>query len=68
MVTIKSFEDKETRKLFMDRKSKAVSEQAYRKALRKLEQLDSVESVEEMAIPLQTGYTSSPGTVKGSGP
>lgn len=52
----------------MGRKSKAVSEQAYRKALRKLEQLDSVESVEEMVIPLQTGYTSSPGTVKGSGP
>lgn len=35
----------------MGRKSRAVSQQAQRKALRKLEQLDSVEGVEEMAIP-----------------
>lgn len=48
---IKSFKDKETQKLFRGRKSKAVSQQAQRKALRKLEQIDSVESVEEMAIP-----------------
>lgn len=48
---IKSFKDKETQKLFMGRSSKAVSGQASRKALRKLEQLDSVENLEEMALP-----------------
>lgn len=48
---IKSFKDRETQKLFMGRKSRAVSQQSQRRALRKLEQLDSVDSVEEMAIP-----------------
>ncbi|MEW6637294.1 MAG: type II toxin-antitoxin system RelE/ParE family toxin [Actinomycetota bacterium] len=48
---IKSFRDKETQKLFMGRKSKAVSGQAVRRAQRKLAQLDQVESVEELRIP-----------------
>ncbi len=48
---IKSFGDKETQKLFMGRKSKAVSEQAARKAQLKLAQLDEAESVEEMEVP-----------------
>jgi len=46
---IKSFKDKETQRLFMGRKSKAVSQRAARKALRLLAQLDRVGSVEEMA-------------------
>ena len=48
---IKSFKDKETQRLFMGRKSKAVSQQVSRKALRLLTQLDRVGSVEEMATP-----------------
>jgi toxin HigB-1 len=48
---IKSFEDKETQKLFMGRRSKAVSEPAVRRARIKLEQLDQVESVEELKVP-----------------
>lgn len=48
---IKSFADRETQKLFMGRRSKAVSEQATRKAIRKLAELDRVNSVEEMATP-----------------
>jgi toxin HigB-1 len=48
---IKSFEDKETQRLFMGRKSRAVSGEAVRRAQRKLEQLASVESVEELRRP-----------------
>lgn len=45
---IKSFKDKETQKLFMGRKSKAVSGQAKRRAAIKLAQLDQVQSIEEL--------------------
>lgn len=48
---IRSFKDKETQKLFMGRRSKAVSGQAVRRAQVKLAQLDQVESVEELKIP-----------------
>jgi proteic killer suppression protein len=48
---IRSFKDKETQKLFMGRRSRAVSEQAVRRAQLKLAQLDQVESVEELKIP-----------------
>jgi proteic killer suppression protein len=48
---IRSFQDKETQKLFMGRRSKAVSGQAVRRAQIKLAQLDQVESVEELKIP-----------------
>ncbi len=48
---IKSFKDKETQKLFMGRKSKAVSGQAVRRAQLKMAQIDLVESVEELKVP-----------------
>lgn len=48
---IKSFKDKETQKLFMGRKSNAVSGQVVRRAQLKLAQLDQVEDVEELRIP-----------------
>ncbi len=48
---IKSFKDKETQKLFMGRKQKAVSQDVERRAQVKLTQLNEVESVEEMATP-----------------
>jgi proteic killer suppression protein len=48
---IRSFKDKETQKLFMGRRSRAVSGQAVRRAQIKLAQLDQVESVEELQIP-----------------
>jgi len=48
---IRSFKDKETQKLFMGRRSRAVSEQAVRGGQLKLAQLDQVESVEELKIP-----------------
>lgn len=48
---IKSFRDKNTESIFRGRRSRAVSEQATRKALRKMKQLDSVESLEEMRFP-----------------
>jgi proteic killer suppression protein len=48
---IRSFKDKETQKLFMGRRSKAVSGQAVRRAQVKLAQLDQVESVEELEVP-----------------
>jgi toxin HigB-1 len=48
---IKSFKDKETQRLFMGRKSKAVSGEAVRRAQRKLAQLDQVESLEELRRP-----------------
>ena len=48
---IRSFKDKETQKLFMGRRSRAVSEQAVRRAQLKLAQLDQVDSVEELKIP-----------------
>ena len=48
---IKSFKDKETERLFRGRKSKAVPDQAVRRALRKLTQLDQVGDVEQMRIP-----------------
>jgi proteic killer suppression protein len=48
---IKSFRDKETPRLFMGRKSKAVSGEVVRRAQLKLVQLDQVESVEELRLP-----------------
>lgn len=48
---IRSFGDKETQKLFMGRRSRAVSGQAARRAQLKLAQLDQVESVEELMVP-----------------
>jgi proteic killer suppression protein len=48
---IKSFRDKETQRLFMGRKSRAVSGEAVRRAQLKLAQLDQVESVEELRTP-----------------
>ena len=48
---IKSFRDKETQRLFMGRKSRAVSGRTARRALLKLVQLDRVESVEELKVP-----------------
>ena len=48
---IRGFKDKETQKLFMGRRSRAVSGQAVRRAQLKLAQLDQVESVEELKIP-----------------
>ena len=48
---IKSFEDKETQKLFAGRGSRAVSGPAVRRARIKLELLDGVESVEELRVP-----------------
>jgi len=48
---IRSFRDKETQRLFEGRRSRAVSEQARRRAQVKLAQLDRVESVEELAKP-----------------
>ena len=48
---IRSFKDKETQKLFMGRRSRAVSGQAVRRAQVKFAQLDQVESVEELEVP-----------------
>jgi len=48
---IKSFRDKETQRLFMGRRSRAVSGEAVRRALIKLVQLDRVETVEELRTP-----------------
>lgn len=48
---IRSFADKETQKLFMGRKSKAVSGQARRRAEVKLAQLNRAASVEELKLP-----------------
>ena len=48
---IKGFKDKETQKLFMGRRSRAVSGPAVRRARIKLAQLDQVESVEELKVP-----------------
>ncbi|HZB07830.1 MAG TPA: type II toxin-antitoxin system RelE/ParE family toxin [Rubrobacter sp.] len=48
---IRSFKDKETQRLFEGRRSRAVSQQARRRAQVKLAQLDRVESVEELAKP-----------------
>ncbi|MBA3424870.1 MAG: type II toxin-antitoxin system RelE/ParE family toxin [Rubrobacter sp.] len=48
---IKSFGDRETEKLFTGRRSRAVPEQARRRAQIKLAQLNRVESVEELAKP-----------------
>jgi toxin HigB-1 len=48
---IRSFKDRETQKLFMGRRSRAVAGQAVRRAQLKLAQLDQVESVEELKIP-----------------
>ena len=48
---IRTFKDKETQKLFMGRRSRAVSGQAVRRAQLKLAQLDQVESVEELKVP-----------------
>ena len=51
MTMIKSFKDKETQRLFMGRKQKAISGQSARRAQVKLSQLDQVESVEELRVP-----------------
>jgi toxin HigB-1 len=51
VAVIKSFRDKETQKLFEGRKSRAVSQQAVRRAMRKLAQLDAVEDVGELSLP-----------------
>lgn len=48
---IRSFAGKETQKLFMGRKSKAVSGQARRRAEIKLAQLNRAESLEELRMP-----------------
>ena len=48
---IRSFKDNETQKLFMGRRSRAVSWQAVRRAQVKFAQLDQVESVEELEVP-----------------
>lgn len=48
---IKGFRDRETQKLFMGRKSRAISEQARRRAIIKLEQLDEARSLEELKTP-----------------
>ena len=48
---IKSFKDKESQKLFMGRRSKAVSGPAVRRARIKLALLDQVESLEELRVP-----------------
>ena len=48
---IRGFKDKETQKLFMGRRSRAVSGQSVRRAQIKLAQLDQVENVEELKIP-----------------
>lgn len=48
---IKSFADKETQRLFMGRRSKAVSEQAERRTQIKLAQLNRAESVAELELP-----------------
>ena len=48
---IRSFKDNETQKLFMGRRSRAVSGQAVRRAQVKFAQLDQVESVEELEVP-----------------
>jgi proteic killer suppression protein len=48
MIVIKSFKDKETQKLFMGRKSKAVSQGAVQRARRKLAQIEVVGSIEEL--------------------
>ncbi|QIN84327.1 hypothetical protein GBA63_18010 [Rubrobacter tropicus] len=48
---IKSFADRDTERLFMGRKSRAIPEQARRRAQVKLAQLNRVESVEELARP-----------------
>ena len=48
---IRSFRDKETQKLFEGRRSKAVSEQARRRAQVKLALLDRVQSIEELERP-----------------
>lgn len=48
---IKSFKDRETQRLFMGRRSRAVSERAVRRARIKLAQLDQAGSVEELKVP-----------------
>lgn len=48
---IKTFADRETQRLFMGRKSKAVSSQARRRAEVKLAQLNRAMSVEELKLP-----------------
>lgn len=50
-LALKSFRNKETQKLFMGRRSKAVSGRVARRALLKLAQLDKVGSVEELKVP-----------------
>jgi toxin HigB-1 len=51
MAMIKSFKDKETQKLWMGRKSKAVSAEAARRAQRKLRDIELAQSVEELKVP-----------------
>jgi toxin HigB-1 len=48
---IKSFADKETRKVWDRERSKAVPADLQRKALRKLEQIDVVDDLNELRVP-----------------
>lgn len=48
---IKSFADRETRKVWDRERSKAVPGNLQRKALQKLEQLDVVDDLDELRVP-----------------
>jgi proteic killer suppression protein len=48
---IKSFRDKETQKVWERKRSKAVPPDLQRKALRKLEQTDVVDDLNELRVP-----------------
>lgn len=48
---IRSFADKETRKVWDRERSKAVPADLQRKALRKLEQIDVVDDLNELRVP-----------------
>lgn len=51
MLMIKSFQDKETRKHFEGRKSKAVPQNLRRNALKKLSQLHFAEDINDLRVP-----------------
>ena len=48
---IKSFADKETRRVWDRERSKAVPRKLQRRALQKLEQLDVVDELDELGVP-----------------
>lgn len=48
---IKSFKDKETEKLFIGQKSKALPQQLQRNALRKLTQLNVAGRLDDLRVP-----------------